>query len=101
MRVLPEYFYRFGLAPEAAEALEASCETALERGFPHGVSVRSEGSRADACVVSRAELELYFRVSQTGRNPRHFTVELPHPVTQEIAERFNAILRRESSSGGR
>jgi hypothetical protein len=92
----PEQFYRYGLALEAAESLEALCETAVERGFPHGVSVRSEKSRHDACVASRAELELYFRVGQTGRSPLHFTVELPHPVTREIAERFNAIFGREN-----
>jgi hypothetical protein len=62
----PEYFYRFGLEPEAAEALEASSEAAAERGFPHGVSIRSENYRADASVAPRAELELYFRVGQTG-----------------------------------
>jgi hypothetical protein len=95
---LPEYFYRFGLDLETAESLEALCETAVSRGFPHGVSVKSERSRDDACVASRAELELYFDVGQSGRNPRHFTVELPHPVTPEIAERFNAILGRESGT---
>jgi len=94
----PEYFYRFGLAFETAESLEALCETAVQRGFPHGVSVRSERSRHDACVASRAELELYFRVGQTGRSPLHFTVELPHPVAREIAERFNALFGRESGA---
>ena len=94
----PEYFYRFGLEPETAEALEVLSEIAVQRGFPHGVSVRSEHFRDDACMASRAEMELYFRVEQTGRSRLHFTLELPHPVTQAIAEQFNAIFGREGKA---
>jgi len=95
---LPEYLYRFGLEPETAAALEALCEVALDRGFPHGVSLRSEHHRGDACMVSRAELEIHFPVGQTGRSRLHFTVELPHPVTQSVADQFNAIFGREGKA---
>ena len=91
-----EYLYRFGIEPECAGALEAACEAALARGFLHGVSVRSETARVDASVASRAELELYFRIEQTGRSPLHFAVELPHPVAEDIAHRYDASFGRES-----
>ena len=94
MDELPNAFYRFGLDVESAEKLEADCEDAVRRGFPHGVSASSETNRDDACVASRASLELYFIVSKTGRRRVHYTIELPHPVTTLDAERFNAAFGR-------
>jgi hypothetical protein len=86
--------YRFGLEPETAQELEAACEGAVPRGFPDGVSVRTESGRPDAAMASRSEVELYFTVHKTGRNPYHYTVELPHPVTDEAAETFNRVFGR-------
>lgn len=40
------------------------------------------------------ELELYFEVRKTGHNELHFTVVLPHPVTEDVAERFNQLFGR-------
>jgi hypothetical protein len=45
-------------------------------------------------MASRSEVELYFTVHKTGRNPYHYTVELPHPVTDEAAETFNRVFGR-------
>ena len=90
---LPDKLYRFGLEVESAEKLEAACEEAVERGFPHGISLRSEG-RDDASVAALSDLELYFTVVKTGRSELHFTLILSHPVTEETAERLNQALGR-------
>jgi hypothetical protein len=86
--------YRFGTDYETADNLERQCEAAVEHGFPHGVSSMSRASRAGAMMAARAEVELYFTVRQTGKNLFHHTVELPHPVTEQVAERFNRLFGR-------
>jgi hypothetical protein len=92
--------YRFGTEIEDAKKLEADCERAFPQGFPHGVSVRSVSNRSDASVAMRAEVELYFSVHKTGLEPHHFTIELPHPVTLEAAERFNRLFGRTGERNG-
>ena len=86
--------FRFGLEPESAAKLEAACEDAVDRGFPHGVSVFNRSLRADACSATRSDIEVYFRVEKTGNRRTHFTVVLPHPVTALDAERFNRAFSR-------
>lgn len=83
----PGFLYRFGLDAESADQLEAACEEALRRGFPHGVSAVSESHRDDASVAARADLELYFTIVKTGRRRIHYTIVLAHPVTGVDAER--------------
>ena len=39
------------------------------------------------------EISEHFRVIQTGKNKSHFTVELPKPVTQEVADLFNSLFQ--------
>lgn len=95
-----ERLYRFGVEIEDADRLEADCERALPRGFPHGVSVRSVSNRPDASVAIRSEVELYFIVRKTGQDPHHYTVELPHPVTLEAAESFNRLFGRTGERNG-
>jgi|CXWL01.1.fsa_nt_gi hypothetical protein len=90
---IPDTLYRFGLDYESAEALELACENALARGYPHGISVRSEG-RHDASEAERIDLELYFTVLKTGKSELHFTLVLPHPVTEEDARHLNDALGR-------
>jgi hypothetical protein len=34
-----------------------------------------------------------FKVEQTGNKPRHHTVILPKPVTTEVAQQFNDVLK--------
>jgi hypothetical protein len=75
------------LAPEAEAA-----------GFPHRVSVFSRTSRPDAVSAPYAEVAARFRVHKTGRNPYHYTVELPKPITDEVAVLFNQIFARTSST---
>ena len=54
----------------------------------------SRSTRVDAAVADTAAVERVFRVTQTGKNPLHYTVELPHPVMEEIAGIFNRLFGR-------
>lgn len=89
-----EFLYRFGLEPESAERLEAQCERALEHGFPHGISAFSRSSHPEACAAERSGVELHFSVQQTGRNEFHYTIQLPHPVTSDVAGQVNVLFGR-------
>jgi hypothetical protein len=66
----------------------------VRRGFPHGVSAVSEADRADASVAARADVELYFAIEKTGRRRVHYTIVLPHPVTDLDAEHLNRAFGR-------
>ena len=91
------YFVRFGNAPETMEGLAAQAATAESRGFPHGVSVKFKNNISGTDNFHRSapklEVEKSFEVSQTGKDPRHHTVSLPKPVTQEAADRFNSVFK--------
>jgi len=90
-----EVLTRFGEAVESPEKLAQQAALAEANGFPHGVSVMAlkdltkPGSRA-----LRSEVEKFFRVRNTGTNPLHRTIELPKPVTKEIADQFNRLFGR-------
>ena len=86
--------FRFGLERETSSDLGAQALRAEAEGFPHGVSVFSTSSRADAVVASRAAVEELFEVVKTGNRSNHYTINLPKPVTDEIAETFNSIFGR-------
>ena len=91
----PEKLYRFGLLPEAAEKLaRESAEAEATGRFPHGVSAFSFSTRSDAASANRQNVELRFTVIKTGANPFHFTIELPRPVTEEVAMTFNRLFGR-------
>jgi hypothetical protein len=51
-------------------------------------------NREDAAAAVRAAVEKQFPVVQTSRNRHHFTMVLPKPVTDEVAERFNILFGR-------
>jgi RHS repeat-associated protein len=91
------HFIRFGKAAESAEKLGADAAKAEKAGLPHGVSVKAQDrvSHADMAnhrVATKAEAKAQFNVTQTGREPHH-TVELPKPVTDEVAKRFNEVFK--------
>jgi hypothetical protein len=48
--------------------------------FPHGQAECDEAAQA-------------FPIIQTGRNPHHYTVMLPKPVTQAVADLFNSVFK--------
>jgi hypothetical protein len=49
-------------------------------GFPHGQADFGEAAKV-------------FPIIKTGTNPSHYTVILPKPVTQEVADLFNSIFK--------
>jgi hypothetical protein len=89
-----------GLEWEDVEALErdaATSEAHPSQGFPHGISVRSSTKRLDASAAPRSLVEREFAVVKTGKSPYHYTVVLPNPVTEQVAQRFNALFGRQKA----
>lgn len=91
--------YRFGKGPETAEELAAEARNARAVGFPHGVSTRSHlpsgfAASGEYRQATVRELEgAGFKVHKTGRSKTHYTVELPDPVTNVVADEFNRIFK--------
>jgi RHS repeat-associated protein len=86
------YLVRFGPGPESTEELAADAKKATYFGLPHGVST---AIRPKPPTFGRAAKVLdvmkHFLVLKTGERPDHFTVVLPNPVTQQVADEFNAL----------
>jgi hypothetical protein len=63
----------------------------------HGVSVTAGIAKGPASSADRADVERVFPVHDTPtRADRwHRTVELPEPVTQETADQFNRLFKRD------
>ena len=91
-----EVLKRFGMDPETAEKLASAAAQALSVLGIHGVSVTARETTAPACRAARADVEQHFRVhdTPTRRDGLHRTVELPQPVTAEVAEMFNRVFGR-------
>lgn len=91
-----EELKRFGLDPESAEQLAEQAAAAEVKIGIHGVSVTARDTNAPAGRASRAEVEKQFRVHNTPsrRDPLHRTVELPKPVTPDVADAFNRLFGR-------
>lgn len=87
---------RLGTAPESAERLAAQAAAALSVLGIHGVSVTARDTTSPAGVANRSDVEARFPVHDTPsrRDPLHRTVELPQPVTSEVAEQFNRLFGR-------
>jgi RHS repeat-associated protein len=86
------YLVRYGDGPESKEKLGAEANKAQNFGFPHGVSTVI---RAKAPPYGKAakllEVMRRFEIQKTGNKPDHFTVVLPNPVTQQVADEFNSL----------
>jgi hypothetical protein len=65
------------------------------KGLPHGILTFSRSSREDAVSASRAAIGEYSPVIKSGKNPYHYTVQLPKPVTQDAADLLNALFGRQ------
>lgn len=89
--------YRFGAAPETREKLAADAARAEGALRIHGVSTTSQVNPARGVPPSAEveNIERHFRVHKTA-GPHHYTVELPKPVTQDVADLFNLIFGRKS-----
>jgi hypothetical protein len=83
-----------GVDGNSAERLAEQAADAEANGFPHGVSTtaRPNPNRTGGSA-RRGDVEgAGFPVHNTGSQRRqHRTVELPKPVTQEVADDFNDI----------
>ncbi len=87
--------YRAREGKESASRLDRKSKEALAEGFPHGVSTSSKPIKGSTCgVASCSEVEKHFKVTKTGRDPNHYTVELPNPVTKEVADTFNRLFSK-------
>jgi hypothetical protein len=91
-----EQLKRFGTDPESADRLAEQAAKAEAVIGIHGVSVTARGTTAPAGAAPRSEVEKHFRVHDTPsrRDPLHRTVELPKPVTPEVAELLNRLFGR-------
>ena len=84
--------YRARNGPESATRLGNKAAEAEAAGFPHGVSVSSKPLDGRKCAVaSCSEVKTQFKITKTGRDQNHYTVEIPKPVTKEVAEKFNSL----------
>lgn len=95
-----QYLVRFGAEPESAEKLATDAEQAEKNPrFGHGVSTTLKTRISGTDKLHRSALVLdvakYFKVKPTPTlsNPRHVTVILPKPVTQEVANKFNSLFK--------
>lgn len=89
-----ELLYRFGQAPESVAKLADDAARAEAVLGIHGVSATARAPRRAAASARRGDVEKHFAVHNTGRDPAHRTIELPKPVTQEVADRFNRLFGR-------
>lgn len=107
---------RRGAGRESAQRLAKQAEAAEKAGtarngipFGHGVSVTTPESNrrlasnpADVAEATRRALEdagFEVRHTPTRSDPDHYTVQLPKPVTEAVADQFNCVLGRMSKGG--
>lgn len=85
-------FIRYGNGPETMARFANDAAAAESQIGIHGVSVilrkPPAGPRLEAIV---RDARANFRITQTGRNKFHYTVELPKPVTQAVVDKFNSV----------
>jgi hypothetical protein len=89
-----EVLTRFGEAPESAQKLADDAARAEAVLGIHGVSVTARKPRRPAPSALRSVVEQHFRVHNTGSDPLHRTVQLPKPVTPDVADLFNRLFGR-------
>lgn len=84
---------RYGSSPETVEKLagDAAAALASPKVGIHGVSVFYRDPVPSSAEFS--EVQKYFNVYKTLRKG-HYTVELPNPVTQDVADTVNRVFGR-------
>ncbi|MDC3378680.1 hypothetical protein OAX78_00170 [Planctomycetota bacterium] len=97
------WYWRIGLGVEAstwesASELDRQARLAEREAWTqntYGVSATTKESPSSA-RARRSAVEEHFRVldTPTTLNPHHKTIELPKPVTQEVADTFNSLFGR-------
>lgn len=90
------YLVRYGT--DTVDKLASDAAKAEAHKYGHSVSVmrydklsRSQLSRMRAAPLSEARM--HYSVSQTGKDPRHYSVEIEKPVTEQTLEKFNSVFR--------
>jgi hypothetical protein len=94
---------RWGNSWEKTSDLAKKAEAAEKAGFPYGISTTYSGApdlvafplpKASSIATREALEDAGFAVVKTGRDPNHYTVVLPKPLTPEDARKLNEILGR-------
>jgi hypothetical protein len=95
-----EVLKRLGTSRESASRLHRKAAEAERVLGIHGVSVTAGVPSGPAGECGRTDVERLFRVhdTPTRSDPLHRTVELPKPVTDEVATTFNRLFGREGLS---
>jgi hypothetical protein len=91
-----ETLKRLGVTRESAARLGRKAAEAERVLGIHGVSVTAGEAGAPASEAARGSVEKHFPVhdTPTRKDPLHRTLELPKPVTPEVAELFNRLFGR-------
>ena len=91
-----EVLKRLGTSRESAARLARKAADAEATIGVHGVSVTAGAAMGPATAASRGDVGRHFRVhdTPTRADPLHHTIELPKPVTPEVAALFNQIFGR-------
>ncbi|HET7464580.1 MAG TPA: pre-toxin TG domain-containing protein [Longimicrobium sp.] len=93
----PRLLKRWGTDWESAEKLGREAAAAAKNPeFGHGVSFSSRirGGPDGNVVSTEALTEAGFTFRKTGNSDTHYTVYLPQPVDDKVAEAFNTVLGR-------
>ncbi|MEO6810424.1 MAG: hypothetical protein ABI353_15020 [Isosphaeraceae bacterium] len=91
-----EVLKRLGTSRESAARLGRKAgESGAALGI-HGVSVTAGAPADPALSAARKVVESYFPVHDTPTHAvsQHKTVELPEPVTEDVADLFNQLFGR-------
>ena len=94
---MSETLKRLGTSRESAARLARKAQEAETVLGIHGVSTTAGAATGPASAAGRDEMRKYFVVhdTPTRNDPLHRTIELPKPVTEEVARRFNQLFGRE------
>lgn len=88
--------YRRG-SNDSKNVLERQSAAAEKAIGIHGVSVSASPAAKPGQIVRRTSCSLVeaagFRVTQTGNDPNHHTVELPKPITSQIVSTWNELFK--------
>ena len=94
---MAESLKRLGTSRESVSRLaRKAAEAEMVLGI-HGVSVTAGTPIGPASAAGREVVERHFPVHNTPtyNDPLHRTVELPKPVNEEVAKKFNEVFGRE------
>jgi hypothetical protein len=90
------YLARFGIDDKEKLSNDAANAEKVP-GFGHGVSTKLKtkvSNNERAALLS--DVEKVFKVKKTGKDPSHFTVILPKPITEEVVKKFNSLFKRKT-----